>query len=150
MVTKKAFEHWETELSKINGYIIDDELKPIQQEVWNKLNHTKIMIEFSYKCLYYGERPLSKRDYGRLKFTENQIWQHKSSVANKRTKSEDEAFQRGMRRLQIEKGLYPFKSNGRTMDERINENPEIKKYYETGKYKRGGFVDKFIAHIHRI
>ena len=150
MVTKNAFKHWDNELDKIKGYIIDDELENLQKEIWKKLINTKIMIEFSYKCLYDGERPLSKKDYGRLKFTENQIWQHKSSVANKRTKSENEAFQRGMRRLQIEKGLYPFKSNGKTIDERINENPEIKKYYETGRYKRGGFVDKYIANIHHI
>jgi len=150
MVTKNAFKHWDNELEKIAGYIIDDELEPLQKEIWKKLRHTKIMIEFSYKCLYDDERPLSKKDYGRLKFTENQIWQHKTSVANKRTKSKNEAFQRGCRRLQIEKGLYPFKSNGKTIDERINENPEIKKYYETGRYKRGGFVDKYIANIHHI
>lgn len=147
MVTKNAFKHWDNELDKIAGYIIDDELEPLQKEVYNKLRHTEIIIEFSCKCLYDGERPLSKKDYGRLKFTENQIWQHKINVANKRTKSEDEAFQRGCRRLQIGKGLYPF---GIRESEAIEKYPEIKKYYETGRYKRGGFVDKYIANIHHI
>lgn len=45
------------------------------------------------------------------------------------------------------KGLYPF---GIREDDAIEKYEEIRIYYEEGRYKRGSFVDKFIAHIHHI
>ena len=69
------------------------------------------------------------------------------SISHVRTKSEVQAFNRGMRKLQIGKGLYPF---GISENEAIEKYDEIKRYYETGRYKKGSFVDKHIAGIHHI
>lgn len=151
MVTKEAFHHFK-EINDFNcSWIVEDDFykTEIEPEI-KKIKQTRLRAEFMYKCLYLGEKPLSKKDYGRTRYTANLLWQKASSLCNVKTKSEDEAFQKGMRRLQIEKGLYPFKSNGKTIDERIEDNPELKKYYETGRYTRGGFVDKYIADIHRF
>ena len=149
-ISKEAFNHWnlidENGYARF-GYVFDDELEPLRDEIVKKMQHTLYMMKFAYQCLYPNERPLSKRDYGRLKFTERQIENKADMLWNCKTKSEDEAFQRGWRRLQIGKGLYPF---GICESEAIEKDEEIKRYYETGRYKRGGFVDKFIAHIHHI
>ena len=40
--------------------------------------------------------------------------------------------------------------NGKTIDELIEEHEELNKFYYEGTYKRGSFVHKYIAHIHRF
>ena len=51
-----------------------------------------------------------------------------------------------MRKLKIEKGVYPL---GLSFEEAIKDE-EIKRYYEKGLYKEGSFVHKFIAPITKL
>ena len=148
-LTRKAFEHFKGiyELKECSWIVDDDYYKEVVEPELDKMLHTKYMAEFMFKCLYPDERPLSKKDYGRTRFTHRKIDEKMNTLAQVRTKSEDEAFQRGWRRLQIGKGLYPF---GIREDDAIEKYEEIRIYYEEGRYRRGSFVDKFIAHIHHI
>lgn len=45
------------------------ELVEEKKAMENKLLHTMFMAEFSFKCLYKGEKPLSKKDYARVRET---------------------------------------------------------------------------------
>ena len=147
MVTKEAFEHFKGVYERHTGWEVDNETKAELDKEWQKMRNTMWRIKFSYQCLYPNEKPLTKRDYGRLKFTERTIQSKMGCISQVRTHEEVEVFNRGCRRLQIGKGLYPF---GIRESEAIEKYDEIRLYYEEGKYKRGGFVDKFIAHIHHI
>lgn len=144
-LTKKAFQHFNDDFG---GYIVEDEMKPLIDAEYNKIRNTLYRMAFAYKCLYPNERPLSKRDYARLKFTEDVLWNKKTGLMQKRTKSENEAFQRGMRMLQLQKGCYPFQIDVRAEIE--NGNEEFCKFYYEGRYKKGSFIDKFVAHLHRF
>ena len=147
-ISKEAFEHFKGIYELECGWVVDDDYyeEVIKPEV-DKMYWTCKRAEFMFKCLYPGEKPLSKQDYARTRFTHDKIYEKMDTTFQIRTKSEDEAFQRGWRRLQIGKGLYPF---GISESEAIEKDEEIKRYYETGCYKRGGFVDKFFANIHHI
>ena len=74
-------------------------------------------------------------------YDDEKICSKRSTLMQVRTKSEDKSFQRNMRALKIQKGIYP---TGMSFEEAL-ENEEIKKYYETGRYKKGSFVAKCIV-----
>lgn len=147
-MSKKAFEHFKGVYERKNcGWVVDNETMEELDQEYKKMKNTMWRIKFAYTCLYKGEKPLSKKDYARVRFTERKIQNKMDSICHVQTYEEVEAFGRGIRRLQIGKGLYPF---GIGEDEAIEKYPEIKKYYETGRYKRGSFVDKYIACINHI
>ena len=149
-VTKKAFEHFKGVYEMECGWTVDNETMEALNQEWQKMKNTMWRIKFAYTCLYEGEKPLSKKDYGRVRFTERTIQQKMDSICHVYTHDEVNAFNRKIRRWQIEKGLYPFKTGGKSFNELIEEHEELRIYYEEGRYKRGSFVDKYIAHIHRF
>lgn len=137
-MSKKAFKHFDdTEIYNV----FDDELKSYRDELWYKMQATKFRAEFMFKCLYDGEKPLSKKDYSRTRFTHRKICDKMDRICNCKTKSEDQAFQEGCRKLLLSQKGYPFGLNAKNG----MENPEIKKFIKTGKYKKGGFIDKWIV-----
>lgn len=146
-LTRKSFQNFKGVSELKCGWIVEDRYfeEVIRPEI-DKMHHTQIMAEFAFKCLYKGERPLSKEDYKRVRYTHEKIRSKKSSLMQVRTKSEDEAFQRNIRAMKIQKGIYP---TGIPFEEAL-QNEEIKKYYEEGRYKKGGFVAKHIVPIHRL
>ena len=140
MVSKEAFHHFD---GRKFSYIFPDELLAERDELCDKMRHTRILAEFSFKCM----GGMSKKDYRRCRYTHELLCNKISSLLNCKTESQDQRFQQGFRKLQIDKGLYPF---GISANEAIEKFPEIRKYYETGWYKRGSFVDMHIAGINRI
>ena len=140
MVTCEAYNHFNTKKFK---RIYPDELEQEHDELTSKIYHTILMAEYSYKCM----GGLSRKDYARVRYTHERLNDKLNMLYNQVTVSQDEFMQRGWRKLQISKGLYPY---GISVEDAIKEYPEIKNYYQTGVYKIGGFVDKHIAHINHI
>lgn len=147
-LTKQSFQYFKGVYELPCGWCVEDQYyeEVIQPEL-DKMKWAKYRAEFMFKCLYPGERPLSKEDYKRTRYTHMKICDKLSTLYQVETKSQKEARGRGMRKLKIQKGLYPF---GIRFDEAIEKYPEIKKYYEEGTCKQGSFVHKFIMPIHRF
>ena len=151
MVTKKAFQHFKGIYELPCGWEVEDEYyKEVIEPEIDKMYWTCIRAEFMYKCLYDGEKPLSKRDYGRTRFTHDTIHDKMTTLFQVRTKSEIRAFNRGIRKMQIQKALYATKLQKVPFKELLEEYEELKNYYERGVYKRGGYIDKFVQCIHRF
>ena len=106
-ISKKAFEHFKGAYELQCGYIVEDEYynEVIEPEL-KKMGNTLLRIEFMYKCLYPNEKPLSRKDYGRTRFTERTIRDKRTNLYQIRTKSENETFQRGMRSLNLQQKTY--------------------------------------------
>lgn len=129
------------------GWTVEEEFyNAVIKPELRKMRHTEIMAEFMFKCLYKGEKPLSKEDYKRTRFTHRKIWSKRTTLAQVRTKNEVKAFAKKMRRWKIEKGVYPL---GLNFEEAL-KNEEIKKYYEDGLYAAGSFVEKVIVPINKL
>lgn len=151
MVTKKAFQHFNGIYELECTWTVTEKYhKEVIQPEINKMMHTKYMAEFMFKCTFKDEKPLSKKDYGRTRYTHNIICDKIDTLYQIRTDIERKKFSMGIRKLQIEKGLYPFKTGDKSFDELIEEYEELKLYYEEGKYKKGSFVDRYIAHISKF
>lgn len=146
-LTKESFRYFKGKKQLKCGWTVEEDYykKVIRPEI-RKMNATIIRAEFMFKCLYPDERPLSEGDYKRIRYTHRKICDKRDHLSQVRTNSEDEAFQRGMRKLKISKGVYPL---GLSFDEAM-ENEEIRRYYETGRYKRGSFVAKCIVPLHHL
>lgn len=141
-ITKESFRYFKGIYELHCGWIVDDEYydETIKPQL-DLMKWAMFRCEFAFKCLYPNEKPLSKEDYGRTRYTHEKICSKRSTLMQVRTKSEDKSFQRNMRALKIQKGIYP---TGMSFEEAL-ENEEIKKYYETGRYKKGSFVAKCIV-----
>lgn len=88
-------------------YIVTDEYynKVIIPEI-KKINSTKRRAEFMFKCLYPGEKPLSKQDYNRTRFTHRILSDKLTNLYQIKTESQNESFQKGMRKLDLQKKTY--------------------------------------------
>ena len=146
-LTKESFQYFKGVYELHCGWTVDDDYynEVIEPEL-NKMRWAKYRAEFMFKCLYTNERPLSKEDYKRTRYAHRKICDKHDCLAQVRTKSEDESFQRMGRKLKIVKGIYP---TGMSFDEAM-ENEEIRRYYETGRYKKGSFVAKCIVPLHHL
>lgn len=146
-LTKESFQYFKGVYELHCGWTVDDDYynEVIEPEL-NKMRWAKYRAEFMFKCLYPNERPLSKEDYKRTRYAHRKICDKHDCLAQVRTKSEDESFQRMGRKLKIEKGIYP---TGMSFDEAM-ENEEIRRYYETGRYKKSSFVAKCIVPLHHL
>lgn len=146
-VTKESFKYFKGIHELQCGWTVDDDYyDEVIQPQLDLMKNAMYRAEFMFKCLYKGERPLSKEDYKRTRFTHRSIWRKYTTLSQVQKKSEDEAFQRNMRKMKISKGIYPL---GMSFDEAM-ENDEIKRFYETGKYKKGSFVAKCIVPLHHL
>ena len=146
-VTKESFRYFKGIYELQCGWIVDDDYydKVIQPQL-DLMKNAIYRAEFMFKCLYPNERPLSKEDYKRTRFAHRSIWRKYTTLSQVQKKSEDESFQRNMRKMKICKGIYP---TGMSFDEAM-ENDEIRRFYETGKYKKGIFVAKCIVPLHHL
>ena len=93
-----------------------------------------------FKCTYKGEKPLSKKDYGRTRFTHRIISDKLDTLYQIKTKSEDEAFQRGMRNLNLQQKTYGIYSWNDLKDTEFARD-----YVEKGIIKKEGI--KFARQI---
>ena len=128
------------------GWVCKDEDYEKVQEQMDLLRAAKYRAEFMFKCLYKGERPLSKEDYARTRRTHSEIRSKLNGLAQVRTETQHNNQQKGMRKLKIQKGIYP---TGLSWEEALQDE-EIKRFYETGRYKRGSFVARFIVPLNRF
>ncbi len=146
-ITKESFKYFKGVYELQCGWTVDDDYyDEVIQPQLDLMKNAMFRAEFMFKCLYPNERPLSKEDYKRTRFTHRAIDRKFSTLSQVQKKSEDEAFQRGMRKMKICKGIYPF---GLSFEEAIKDE-DIKRYYETGRYKKGSFVAKCIAPLHHL
>ena len=146
-ISKESFQYFKGVYELHCGWIVDDDyFKEVIEPELNKMRVTQIRAEFMFKCLYPNERPLSKEDYKRTRYAHRKICDKHDCLAQVRTKSENESFQRMCRKLQIQKGIYPL---GLSFDEAMDDE-EIKDFYETGRYKGGSFVAKCIVPLNRL
>ena len=131
-MSKKAFEHFKGAYELQCGYIVEDDYyeEVIEQEL-KKMDNTILRIEFMYKCLYDGEKPLSRKDYGRTRFTERTIRDKRTTLYQVRTKSESDAFQRGMRNLNLQQKTYGIYSWDKMKDTEFAQD-----YIEKGVIKK--------------
>lgn len=146
-LTKESFQYFKGIYELPCGWVVEDDYyEDVIQPQLDLMKNAKYRAEFMFKCLYPNEKPLSKEDYKRTRYTHRKICDKRSTLMQVRTKSEDESFQRMGRKLKIEKGIYP---TGMSFDEAM-ENEEIRRYYETGGYKKGSFVAKCIVPLHHL
>lgn len=147
-VTKESFRYFKGVRELRCGWVVEDDYyKEVIQPQLDKMKWAKYRAEFMFKCLYPNERPLSKEDYKRIRYTHRRICSKRSTLMQVEKKSEHEASQRFCRRLKIEKGVYPL---GWSFEEAIEKSEEIRRYYELGRYKKGSFVAKCIAPLHHL
>lgn len=146
-LTKESFQYFKGKKQLKCGWVVEDEF---YEEVINpelkKMKWAMYRAEFMFKCLYPNEKPMSKEDYSRTRYAHRKIRDKRDHLMQVRTKSEHEANQRWGRKMKIEKGIYP---TGMSFDEAM-ENEEIRRYYETGMYKKGSFVAKCIVPLHHL
>ena len=146
-VTKESFRYFKGVYELHCGWDVDDDYyDEVIQPQLDLMRNAMYRAEFMFKCLYPNERPLSKEDYKRTRFTHRSIWRKYTTLSQVQKKSDDEAFQRNMRNMKISKRVYPF---GLSFEEAIKDE-DIKTYYETGRYKKGSFVAKCIAPLHHL
>ena len=146
-VTKESFQYFKGVYELHCGWTVDDDYyREVIRPQLKLMRMAIIRCEFAFKCLYKGEKPLSKEDYARVRYTHRKLNAKFSTLSQVQTKSDDEAFQRGIRKMKISKGVYPF---GLSFDEALKDD-DIKRYYETGRYKKGSFVAKCIAPLHHL
>lgn len=148
-LTKESFQYFKGVYELPISWTVEDEYyeEVIQPEL-DKMYWTQKRAEFMLECLYPNEKPLSKRDYGRTRFTLERIMDKRLTLMQVEKKSQQEARCRGDRKMQIIKGFcVPFDV---CFDDAIENYPEIKKYYEEGRCKQGGFIHKVIMPIHRF
>ena len=146
-LTEQSFQYFKgmSEL-KCSWTVEDDYYEEVIKPQMAIMRATQIRAEFMFKCLYKGEKPLSKEDYKRTRYAHTKISNKLHQLYQVETKSRAEARNRGMRKLKIEKGVYPL---GLSFEKAIKDE-EIKRYYEKGLYKEGSFVHKFIAPITKL
>ena len=146
-LTKQSFQYFKGVYELHCGWVVDDDYyNEVIKTQLRKMKWAKYRCEFAFKCLYPNEKPLSKEDYKRTRYAHKKICDKMDCLAQVRTKSENESFQRMGRKLKIEKGVYPL---GMDFEEAM-KNDEIKRYYELGRYKKGSFVAKCIAPLHHL
>ena len=147
-ITKQSFEYFKGVYELKCGWCVEDEYyEEVIQPQLDLMKWAEIRAEFMFKCLYPNEKPLSKEDYKRTRYTHMKIWDKRSTLMQVEKQSRADARNKGHRKMQIVKGLYPF---GISFDEAIENYEESKQYYEKGTYKRNSFIHKFIAPIHRF
>ena len=146
-LTKQSFQYFKGVYELHCGWVVDDDYydEVIKPEL-RKMKWAKYRCEFAFKCLYPNEKPLSKEDYKRTRYAHKKICSKRSTLMQVERKSVHEANQRFVRKMKIEKGVYPL---GMDFKEAM-KNDEIKRYYELGRYKKGSFVAKCIAPLHHL
>ena len=146
-VTKESFQYFKGVGELRCGWVVEDEYyEEVIRPQLDLMKNSIIRAEFMFKCLYKGERPLSKEDYNRTRYTHTKISNKFHQLSQVETKSHQEGMNRWFRKMQICKGIYPL---GLTFEEAIKDE-EIKRYYEKGLYKSGSFVAKHIAPLHHL
>ena len=147
-VTKESFQYFKGIYELPCGWTVDDDYyDEVIQPQLDLMKNAIYRAEFMFKCLYPNERPLSKEDYKRTRYTHMKLCDKRDTLMQVEKQSRADARARGHRKMQIVKGLYPF---GIEFDDAIEKYDEIKEYYEKGTYKMNSFVHKFIAPIHRF
>ena len=122
-LTKESFQYFKGIYELPCGWVVEDDYyEDVIQPQLDLMKNAKYRAEFMFKCLYPNEKPLSKEDYKRTRYTHRKICDKRSTLMQVRTKSEDESFQRMGRKLKIVKGIYP---TGMSFEEAM-ENEEIK------------------------
>ena len=107
-LTKESFQYFKGIYELPCGWVVEDDYyEDVIQPQLDLMKNAKYRAEFMFKCLYPNEKPLSKEDYKRTRYTHRKICDKRSTLMQVRTKSEDESFQRMGRKLKIVKGIYP-------------------------------------------
>ena len=146
-LTKQSFQYFKGVYELPCGWTVEDDYyEEVIQPQLDLMKWAMYRAEFMFKCSYPNERPLSKEDYKRTRYTHMKICDKRDCLMQVEKQSTADGRNRGHRKMQIVKGIYPF---GLSFEEAI-KNEEIKRYYEKGLYKKGSFVHKFIAPIHRF
>lgn len=147
-LSKESFQYFKGiyELKDCGWIVSDEYYDEVVQPQLDLMKNAIYRTEFAFKCLYPNEKPLSKEDYSRTRYTHRKILQKRDTLMQVRTESENESFQKFSRKMKIEKGIYPL---GISFDEAM-ENEEIKRYYEKGLYKKGSFVARHIVPLHNL
>lgn len=147
-LSKESFQYFKGiyELKDCGWIVSDEYYDEVVQPQLDLMKNTIYRAEFVFKCLYPNEKPLSKEDYSRIRYTHRKILQKRDTLMQVRTESENESFQRFGRKMKIEKGIYPL---GISFEEAM-KNEEIKRYYEKGLYKKESFVARHIVPLHHL
>lgn len=131
-----------------------DAQKKVVEELWDDIvNFIANRPKKTNKQLAdYVVDAVGRMDNERLYEIANMIVSQAKERDDIHQKFADENFQRGMRMLQLEKGCYPFQINPWTeMKKETDLGKEFEDFYEKGRFKKGGFIDKWKIHeIHRI
>lgn len=146
-INKKAFEHFKGVYELKCGWEVDDDFynEVIDPEI-TKLTATIYRAEFAFKCCYPGERPLSKKDYARVRFTHRILEEKCSTLCHVRTRTEIEESGKGVRAFQIQKYLM---GTDLSWEEAL-ERPDVQMYIEEGRCKRGSWIHKYVVDIHHF